>query len=395
MGYPGTDPTTLLHRVLIAPEALERLPRSAVLLALGAMGGLLSWVWPTVWHPALIGAAWMAFVLLDWIILAQLPRQRRSFGPVYPPLLGLAGVRWVLAGLLALTRQPWAIPATMAVISGLAWYATWIEPFRIQVSQCELCFSQWPADAPPLRLLHLGDLHLERAGVREERLQTLIDEIAPDLICFSGDLLNLSYNADARSIDDARQVLARWTAPHGVYAVSGSPLVDLPETAQAILEDLSNIRWLRDETVTLDLGRHLLNLVGLTCSHDPARDSAQLEAALATAASEAPVVLIYHTPDLAPRAAGTDVDLQLSGHTHGGQIRLPIYGAVITSSIYGKRFEAGEYHLPHGDGPGATTLYVTRGIGTEGGIAPRARFLCPPEIVLWTLRGDHEPRKEV
>jgi predicted MPP superfamily phosphohydrolase len=391
MGYPGTDPTTMLHRVLMAPEALERLPRWGVLLALGAMAGLLSWVWPAVWHPAVLPAVWFAFVLLDWIMLAQLPRQRRSFGPVYPPLLGLAGFRWVLAGLLALTRQPWSLPVTMAVISGFAWYATWIEPFRIQVSRRDLRFAGWPADAPPLRLLHLGDLHLERSGVREERLQALIDQIAPDLICFSGDLLNLSYNADARSIDDARKVLARWSAPHGVYAVSGSPLVDLPETAQAILEGLSNIRWLRDETVTLDLGGHLLNLVGLTCSHDPVRDSARLKTALATTATGAPVVLIYHTPDLAPRAAATGVDLQLSGHTHGGQIRLPVYGALITSSIYRKRFEAGEYRLPHDNEMGVTMLYVTRGIGTEGGIAPRARFLCPPEIVLWTLRGEQEP----
>jgi predicted MPP superfamily phosphohydrolase len=390
MGYPGTDPTRLLHRVLMAPAALERVPRWIILLILGAMAGSLAWMWPPVWHPAIIAAGWFTFVLLDWIMLDQLPRQRRSFGPVHPALLALAGFRWALAGLLALTRQPWSIPLTMALVSCLAWYATWIEPFSIRVSHREVRFSQWPAGTPPLRLLQLGDLHLERAGLREERLQRLVDELAPDVICFSGDLLNLSYNADARSIDDARRVVGRWSAPRGVYAVTGSPLVDLPQTARAILNDLANTQWLVDETVTLDLGGHALSLIGLSCTHDPSRDAARLKAALTTTPHDAPTVLIYHTPDLAPEAAAMGIDLQLSGHTHGGQIRLPAYGALVTSSIYRKRFEAGEYHLPHDDHEGVMTLYVSRGIGTEGGIAPRARFLCPPEIVLWTLRGGDE-----
>jgi predicted MPP superfamily phosphohydrolase len=393
MGYPGTDPTKLLHRALMAPEALERVPRWAILLVLGAMAGLLGWIWMAVWHPVIIATIWLAFVLLDWTMLHQLPRQRRSYGPVHPPLLALAGLRWTLAALLAFTRQPWSIPATMAPISALAWYATWIEPFGIHVSRREVRFPGWPAGISPLRLLHLSDLHLERFGLREERLQQLIDELAPDLICFSGDLLNLSYNADAQSIADARQVVGGWSAPDGVYAVTGSPLVDLPDTARAILNDLPNIHWLRDETVALDLGGHALNIIGLTCSHDPVRDAARLTATLAAAPADAPSVLVYHTPDLAPEAAAAGIDLQLSGHTHGGQIRLPLYGALITSSIYRKRFEAGEYHLPHGDHQGQTTLYVSRGIGTEGGVAPRARFLCLPEIVLWTLRGGGGPNQ--
>jgi predicted MPP superfamily phosphohydrolase len=73
------------------------------------------------------------------------------------------------------------------------------------------------------------------------------------------------------------------------------------------------------------------------------------------------------------------VDLYLAGHTHGGQIRLPLFGAVFTASAYGKRYEQGHYSV------GDTTLYVSRGIGMEGMGAPRARFLCPPEIVVVNL----------
>jgi predicted MPP superfamily phosphohydrolase len=73
--------------------------------------------------------------------------------------------------------------------------------------------------------------------------------------------------------------------------------------------------------------------------------------------------------------------MQLSGHTHGGQVRLPFYGALFAASLYGKAFESGRRQLA------GLTLYVTRGIGMEGGGAPRVRFLCPPEIILWEVDG--------
>jgi predicted MPP superfamily phosphohydrolase len=94
--------------------------------------------------------------------------------------------------------------------------------------------------------------------------------------------------------------------------------------------------------------------------------------------------LLYHTPDLAPEAAEAGIDLQLSGHTHGGQVRLPFFGALFAGSLYGKRYEVGRLS------EGALTLYVTRGIGMEGKGAPRVRFLSPPEITLWELSGPPE-----
>ncbi|MBE0695403.1 MAG: phosphohydrolase, partial [Anaerolineaceae bacterium] len=87
-------------------------------------------------------------------------------------------------------------------------------------------------------------------------------------------------------------------------------------------------------------------------------------------------------PDLAPNAANTGaIDLQVSGHTHGGQIRVPGFGAFFAASLYGKRFESGRSQV------GNMTLYVTRGIGLEGKAAPRVRFFCPPEIILWEIDG--------
>jgi hypothetical protein len=70
------------------------------------------------------------------------------------------------------------------------------------------------------------------------------------------------------------------------------------------------------------------------------------------------------------------VDLYCAGHTHGGQVALPLYGALITFSKYGKKYEAGLYR------EGETWLYVNRGIGMEGGSTPRVRFWAPPEVTV-------------
>jgi predicted MPP superfamily phosphohydrolase len=92
-------------------------------------------------------------------------------------------------------------------------------------------------------------------------------------------------------------------------------------------------------------------------------------------------IFLYHSPDLAPLVQNNGFDLQLSGHTHGGQVRLPFYGAIFAASLYHKAFETGRYLL------GQMTLYVTRGLGMEGGIAPRVRFLCRPELIIWEISG--------
>jgi predicted MPP superfamily phosphohydrolase len=95
---------------------------------------------------------------------------------------------------------------------------------------------------------------------------------------------------------------------------------------------------------------------------------------------EAFTLFLYHTPDLILEAAGTGrVDLYCAGHTHGGQVALPVYGALVTLSKFGKKYESGLHR------EGQTSLYVTRGVGMEGGSAPRVRFFARPEITVIEL----------
>jgi predicted MPP superfamily phosphohydrolase len=197
------------------------------------------------------------------------------------------------------------------------------------------------------------------------------------VIVFTGDFLNLSNIHDPVAWEECRAVLRELAAPLGVYAVTGSPAVDQDEVVPKVLDGMP-VRWLRDEKVTLDHAGRRFDLVGLACTHKPFVDRPRL-ATILNGANAHPVILLYHSPDLAPEAAELGVDLQLSGHTHGGQVRLPGYGAVYAGSLYGKQYECGRYCVDR------LTLYVTRGIGMEGKGAPRVRFLCPPEIILWEI----------
>ena len=90
-------------------------------------------------------------------------------------------------------------------------------------------------------------------------------------------------------------------------------------------------------------------------------------------------LFLYHNTDLMDYFDGVPIDLYLCGHTHGGQVALPFYGALTTLSRHGKKYEAGLYRQEH------IQLYVNRGIGMEGGRSPRVRFLARPEITVFDI----------
>ena len=375
--FPGTQGNSF-DVVLHVADVIEGLPSPLFALAL-LLPALLIALLHRSWWP---GLGLGLFHLSDWALLACLPRFGRSYGPAKPPTVLLAVLRFFPA----LLPLPLAAAAE-AVGTLLVVYAFWVEPLGLGLTHQQLSSPKLPP-GQPLRVLHLADLHAEiHLTAREQRLRALLRELSPDVILFSGDFLNLSYLDDPRALAAARAVLAELHAPLGVYAVSGSPAVDTPSLVPQVLADLDNIRWLQDEVVSLPHAGGRIDVVGLTCTHKPFVDGPRLREVLAAAypgqpASERPfTILLYHTPDLAPDAAEAGIDLQLSGHTHGGQVCLPLYGALFAGSLYGKSFEAGRIQQ---DG---LTLYVSRGIGLEGKGAPRVRFLAPPEIVMWELSG--------
>jgi len=365
-GETGNPFDIVLHR-LDGVQKIHPLFFFLILAALSLLSAFMNW-------PA--ASLLLAFMLSDWLALELLPKLGKSFGPPLPPALILAVLRAFFAFLLPPLPWGWLL---QVVGSLLVIYAFWIEPHHLVLTRQRLSSPKLRA-GQHLRILHLGDLHIERITARENAVQTYIEQLKPDLILFSGDILNLSYRTDPTAIEHARQVMGRWRAPLGVFAVSGSPAVDLPEVFPSVLAGLG-IQRLDNRIAQLDTPAGAIHLVGMTCSHRPHVDGPILSHLVAGQTADTFTVFLYHSPDLAPTAARLGIDLQLSGHTHGGQVCLPFFGALFTGSLYGKAFEAGRIAV------GKMILYVTRGIGLEGAAAPRLRLFCPPEIILWDVEG--------
>ncbi|MHC1784570.1 MAG: metallophosphoesterase [Anaerolineaceae bacterium] len=364
--FPGTSGNpfdTFLHKT----ADFDRTPALLFLVILILLAAIPAiWDWPK-------SLAVFLCILSDWLLFSLLPRFGKSFGPVKTSILLLA-----ISRVLLMMLPLWLALALNLAGSTLVFWGTWIEPHHIKLTHQNLTTAKLPAGFN-LRLLHLGDLHIERLTHREMQLNRMIKDLSPDLILFSGDFLNLSFLNDPKALADLHTVIDQWSAPLGVYAVTGSPAVDLPDIVPDIIRG-SRLHLLQNQTVKLDLPEADVRLTGITCSHRPHIDGPILEGLL-DQSSEVFNILLYHTPDLAPLAGKLGVDLQLSGHTHGGQIRLPGFGALVTGSLQGKKYESGRYEI------GGMVLYVTRGLGMEGLGAPRARLFCPPEAILWEISG--------
>lgn len=377
---PNFEPeSSLLHRLLVASAAAARLPALLVALVLALMSALTGLLWAvrTDSSTGLTAALLtLAACLLNWALLAALPRAGRSFGsPVAPALalgslLALGGMLLAMLAML-ITLIIWLVGVTLTAL-----YATWIAPFQIQVTHESLIVNGM---SRPLRIVHIGDLHVERITTRERQLNELLKDLQADVIVFSGDFVNLTYRDDPRAEADVRAVIAGWHAPYGVYAVPGTPLVEPLERVHAFVRDLPSITLLLNQWQSVKTPAGTLHIAGLITTHHLPTDRAALDELARQWPAGGAHLLLTHSPDAAPEAAALGFDLYLCGHTHGGQIVLPVIGPLFSGSAYGRRFIRGRHSL------GQMVLYVTRGLGMEGWGAPRARLICAPEITVWTI----------
>jgi uncharacterized protein len=326
------------------------------------------------------------FIVLDGIWLALLPRLGISYGRVLPTLTAFMFLRaglvflWLLLlvwlaliGANALQKHAiWGLLALNLLLLGMGLDAFYVEPMQLTVGRISVPV---PGLSHPVRIVQLSDIHMELTTRREQALPGLVESLHPDLIVLTGDYLNDSFMRDPQAAADLRQLLGQLHAPLGIYAVNGN--VETPLEMDDLLAG-SDIRALHNKVIRIPaLGDHFA-LVGLDFM-DWNYDQIELKSLMQQVKPGDFSLLLYHTPDLAYVARDLHVSLYLAGHTHGGQVRLPLFGAIFTHSRYGKTFEMGLYHL------GQTTLYVSRGLGMVGDASPRARFLCPPEVVVVDL----------
>lgn len=379
-----------LHKVMVLFHIPSRWPGWLVLM----VGGLTAVFAAAVWQLARgslrltlgVLALQVGFFIFDTVMLWLLPRRRLSFGPWKSQLAALTAPRLLATVLLAyatyeLGNRPGFVVLGAVQLLGTAAFAwgAYVEPFNLKLIEHMTFTDRLPVGLPPIRILHITDMHIERWTQREDKVLRIVAETEPDLIVVTGDYVNLSYNADPETHRLVRHFLQQLEARYGVYATLGSPPVDLREEIVPLFADL-DVTLMRGDWQHIDFGdgREIV-LLGMDCTHHIPTDESRLARLVSSAPNHVPQLLLYHSPELMPQAAACGIDLYLCGHTHGGQVRLPVVGPLLTSSQLGRRYVMGHYRL------GRTHLYVSRGVGLEGMSAPRVRFMAPPEMTLITM----------
>ena len=270
---------------------------------------------------------------------------------------------------------------SLALAAGaVAAWAGWIEPRRLVVRRSVLALPGWPAELDLLRVAVLTDFHAGSPHVGVDRVRRVVGAVnaqAPDLVCLLGDYVDgralLARAVDPRAVADALGCLR---APLGVVAVLGNHdwLNVGPRMAGAL--EGAGIAVLENDARRLRAPGGPLWVAGLS---DYRMRAPSFAVALRDVPEDEPVLALSHDPDVFPRAPAR-VALTLSGHLHGGQVRMPGVGTRHVPSRYGTRYLAG----PVVEGRRRRRhLYVSSGVGTSG--LP-VRFRRPPEVVILTLR---------
>ena len=256
--------------------------------------------------------------------------------------------------------------------------------FRLVTKTYDLAVPQWPADAPLLRIACLADLHIQDPWMSAARLRRVVVEtnrLGADLIVILGDLAGsvIRLASAPVPVHTWSAALAGLRAPLGVHGVLGNH--DWRDGAGPVFRDglhAAGVSVYENCAARIAADGHRLWVAGLGSQRALGRRHGidDLPAALAQVTDDDPIVLLAHEPDIfvdvPPRVAVT-----LSGHTHGGQVRLPMIGAPWVPSRFGQRFVYG--HIVEDE----RHLVVSGGLGMSG--LP-IRLGVPPEIVLVTIR---------
>lgn len=268
----------------------------------------------------------------------------------------------IVLGLLALL-----VLLPLAIVG----YSYAIEPNWIETTHLEIPISGLPKEFEGLRVVQISDLHVGPYASKEdvERVVADVNRLKPDIVAITGDFVSLS----ADNIYPCAEALKELRPRLGTYGVLGNH--DFATDPDAIADALrsAGINMLRNQADHLSVGSQRLWIVGVD---DVYLFQDDLPGAMADVPSNSNTILLCHSPDIAEQAIDMPIDLILVGHTHGGQVRLPIFGAPFLP-VHNPQYEAGLFTV------GQSLMYVNRGLGV---VYPPFRFMSRPEITVITLR---------
>ncbi|MGE0881925.1 MAG: metallophosphoesterase [Blastocatellales bacterium] len=264
----------------------------------------------------------------------------------------------------------------IAVAISLAVYAVAIEPDRLIVRETTIKLIPCPAELNGLRVAAISDIHAGSPHITIEKIRRMVEMTnsqQPDLILLAGDFVIQDVIGGSFIEPETLAVeLKTLKAEGGVFATLGNH--DWWYNAARVRNplELAGIRVLDNQAVKIELKGRSFWLAGFA---DEWEGNPKINETLKHIADDSPIIAFTHNPDLFP-AVPKRVSLTIAGHTHGGQVALPLIGRPIIPSNFGQRFAIG--HIIE-DGK---HLFVTPGIGTS--IIP-VRFGVPPEISLLTI----------
>jgi uncharacterized protein len=260
--------------------------------------------------------------------------------------------------------------------------ATVLEPNHPRVVRVDIPLLRLAPEFDGFTIIQLSDFHFDPyfSIIPIRKSVQITNDLKPDLIVLTGDFVSaptiesaLRNRRAALLADPCSEVLKDLRARHGVWAVLGNhdAFSDPVHVTEALTAGGINV--LANSAVPIEMTSRRFWLAGVT---DVLARHADLDAALKGISAEDAVVLLAHEPDFADHTVKYPVDLQLSGHSHGGQIRAPLIGAVYLPKL-GRKYPRGLKKIDR------LSLYTNVGIGT---LYVPVRWNCAPEITLITLR---------
>jgi predicted MPP superfamily phosphohydrolase len=265
-------------------------------------------------------------------------------------------------------------------------YSSMVEPSWVETTQTELALPSWPGSLDGLTIAHLSDLHLGPYVSLEyvRACVARVNALQADLALLTGDFVYAAASYSATCAQELKQLRATL----GTYAVLGNHDIwnGADEVAGNLME--AGIHLLRGSMAEISLGDCSLWLLGVEDTGFTGGSFGDFRAfwqeradglwrMLAEIPPQHPRLLLVHNPDFAEMLPPGRIDLALCGHTHGGQVCLPLIGPLILPSSLGMKYASGLVAGP------SCPVYVSRGIGL---IPPPVRLNCRPEIALLRLR---------
>jgi len=278
-----------------------------------------------------------------------------------------------------INRRKFIKGVTAAGLAAIATDSILIEPNRPRIIRKDIALQRWPSRLDGFTIALLSDFHYDPLFSRRpiRRGVELVNGLRPDLIALTGDFVSVPWFGDAQkyigNAEPCAQLLGNLRAPYGVWSVLGNhDAFSDPERITHALQGVG-IPTLTNQSVPIekDGGRFWLCGIDDVLAGDP-----DLPGTLGSVPSGEAVVLMAHEPDYADYVADYPVDLQLSGHTHGGQVRLPLIRPLYLPPL-AKKYVWGLFKIRE------LTLYTNAGIGT---VNLPVRWNCPPEVTLICLR---------